>query len=369
MTADLAVSRRDEDRQSTFETYSLNYSSLETSLDEWNVDYSLGGVAHLPSQLHVQGDFGQRFREVDTKSYRVSRYLDSTVVKSESSSSQSSRQADFNLRVDWITQGEFDPYILLDDYPTRQIEQETLPWGLPQLSSYRYQSFYHGMLFRNQSQITAQLYFTELELIHQTSRSTWGVQLAPTYGISNHFEVGMNYNYQREKSMNRSGFEQYYVITSALFMGKYRSYEYRRGEGPGWNRDSADDIVFGAYPEFGQVYAALSIVPPKFGRRSFESLSLFTFSDLVSDKKLEWTLNLALGLGRRIVVHAAHRETYIDLRVESREFIGRVSGRILDNVELWGSYEHAAYRSHFSPEPRVSRAVEPLISVGVKALI
>lgn len=186
--------------------------------------------------------------------------------------------SEFFVRTHYITTGEFNPAVLLDDY----------------------QGFYGHQLFAGQTQLSTE--FRYYRPAHSETRRS-SLSCVAKRGISSRLQVGLTVGY--DYYGYRSGQRQR-RLASRLAV-QYRSYDYDSVTGPGWRSDSQYDIAFGVLPEFGQWLVAVKC-RAVYGYSGVEpGGSFFDIDDLDLELRFdEWQLTHSLGLGRGIAVNSSH---------------------------------------------------------------
>ncbi len=182
--------------------------------------------------------------------------------------------AEGSFGLTYLSLGDFDSRILLDDY----------------------QDFYGHLLFDRQTLLQIRGTYTDLSWYRESAR----IEIEARRGFGNHADVGLRGHYQyshyRRSDVALRG------IASSLEL-RFRTFEYLPGRGPGWDRDSRYDIAFGTLPTFGQWLVSLSV--DAFSGAAYDR-GRGGFLDL-DDAEVGidfdgYRINHILGLGRRIAV-------------------------------------------------------------------
>ncbi len=194
------------------------------------------------------------------------------------------------VAVDAVTEGEFNPQILLDDYL----------------------GYYHGILARNQQHV-------HLGFFHEWPRPNGrdsddrhaGIDLGSSIGIGSGAELTttIDYRYDRTTYVYYAPWYMTEQVTDEsvrwMIGARWRSYEYVPGTGPGWANDSHMDIAFGPVPRTRDFYVAFSYQPPVLrGTQSDEKRSFLSLSGLQNDGIHKINIGVTAGVGAQATVTA-----------------------------------------------------------------
>lgn len=375
LLGNLWVRRRLSDNGSTAASVrSFQYPAKQyrSSRSYWDVSYTLQLTRHFARLFHLEGALNQRFSESESTIEEYTIHLvDSSLVSTvfDVEEHRDTRVTSLKLAAHLLTTGEFDPMVLLDDYIPRSGGIQRIPPREVPLGNLESERFYRGLLFHRQIMTTCQLQYQHTDLFANGSQNEWIFQLNAAMGLYNHLELGLDYQYSLDNRASRRGSKYYSASTQGRLAVRYRSYAHQRGQGPGWTRDSNEDIVFGLYPEAGQLYFSISYTPPVYRRVQPESIGFLTFSDLESDETSYVDMDLALGFGKTIMLQATNSEQYVESRINYRSFAGQLSGRPLPNLELSLSYSQQYYRQLRFESDGASEFSDPIFLLAVRVLI
>jgi len=259
-------------------------------------------------------------------------------ITTQSSDFQENRTSAF-LNAYYITQGEFDPNIVLDDY----------------------NGFYHHMLFHNQFQVAFNSRYQKYGRTGTVNYELESLELSASYGWWNRVEVGLAGSYERQLFPFRNPFTldpalaRVHETVSTAVTVKYRSYTYRPGEGPGWLRDNRYDILFGATPQFGQVYIEAKYSPPDHMYLGDQGpVGFLALKNLQRNDRTRLEVETSLGLGRTFVVTSNHLVLYTHGSLFYHHF-GFDLRRRVRNIELSLNYQQLYWNSNFDDVTIIGR--------------
>ncbi|MBU8934211.1 MAG: hypothetical protein KOO62_09420 [candidate division Zixibacteria bacterium] len=240
------------------------------------------------------------------------------------------RTTSFMLGAHFVSEGEFDPEIILDDYS----------------------GYYRRMLFHRQ--VRAGLVFngsgSRGYKPDGLERASLTVSCAA--GLYNHWQVGLRAEYSWRKYWGFSEPMRGITLRPQVAIA-FRSYSYERGTGPGWDRDSQYDIVFGPLLRLGQMYATLSFLPPTLVRYTREEVPFLSVSGMASDSRAQVTLHVEAGLGRGFEIEVEDREEYFHSEIQRRTMTAGMVWRFLPYAEAKASYlQH--YNHGETDEPTIT---------------
>lgn len=194
------------------------------------------------------------------------------------------------VSVDAITEGDFHPQVLLDDYL----------------------GYYHGILARNQQHVHVG-YFNEWPRPYgrDSEDRHAGIDLGSAIGIGSGAELStaIEYRYDRQEYTIYAPWYEHGTTTleSVRWMigARWRSYEYTPGSGPGWANDSPMDIAFGPIPRANDFYLSFYYQPPLLmGSDTYERRSFLSLSGLENDGTHRIITGLTAGVGAQATVSA-----------------------------------------------------------------
>ncbi|MCB2229407.1 hypothetical protein KQH82_01740 [bacterium] len=194
------------------------------------------------------------------------------------------------VSVDAITQGEFNPQILLDDYL----------------------DFYHGILARNQQHVHFGIFSEWPRPNGRDSDDRYaGIDLGSAIGIGSGAELATALEYRWDRTTYTYYAPWYFTeqITNEsvrwMIGVRWRSYEFTPGTGPGWTNDSPMDIAFGAIPRANDFYVSFVYQPPALrGTDTYKERSFLSLSGLENDGIHHINGRLTAGVGAQATVSA-----------------------------------------------------------------
>ena len=189
-------------------------------------------------------------------------------------------RTDFRLDLRYISRGNFDAGVILDDY----------------------NDFYHGLLFDRQLDIGLKFIYISEGLAGEPDEKNATLDFSISRGWWDKFEAGYGVNYSWNRDI-AGPFYQYHEILSHIFRLKFRSYKYEPGVGPGWERDSKYDIAFGVIPAFGQLYAEILFRPPGLERETYDTVSFLSLKNMENNDYATFSLSLIAGLGHNLMLN------------------------------------------------------------------
>jgi hypothetical protein len=286
--------------------------------------YGLSGFLHLFSPLIIKGEFCQVFEKVSVHDDGeiVAPGYETQVTESKHSGDLQESRTNLSLSAYYITEGEFDPGIVLDDY----------------------NGFYRNMLFHNQFQAGIESSYRKVGAAGVINDEFESLELSAAYGRWNKMEVNLSGSYERALYLRWSPRTRESVRTEVIV--KYRSYTYRPGEGPGWSRDDRYDILFGVTPQFGQVYVEAKYTPPVYTGYYRDEVGFLAFRNLEKGQQSQLDLETSFGLGRKFVLTNNHVVSYLHGSLSNHKYAFNLRHRVR-NVELSLQYEEIYVNSGF----------------------
>ncbi|MDX9857385.1 MAG: hypothetical protein RBT76_06325 [candidate division Zixibacteria bacterium] len=237
----------------------LDFSREQTSFDP---AYDITAVFVPAPGAFVTLGVSQDFQSYSRK---VTHYALGDVYSYEEDGGLMITSTAMRVSVDAITEGEFNPQILLDDYL----------------------GYYHGILARNQQHVHLGFFHEWPRLDGRDSDDRHaGIDLGSAIGVGSGAELTTALDYRYDRTTTYVYYVPWYMTDQVTDESvrwtigvRWRSYEYTPGTGPGWANDSPMDIAFGPVPRARDFYVAFSYQPPALRatdtekRRSFLSLS------------------------------------------------------------------------------------------------
>jgi hypothetical protein len=286
----------------------------------------------------------------------------------------------YSIGLHYVGAGEFDPRVLRDDYPgyvNPALQPRSAATGqtLP--------GFYDRMMARHQLWIHSQFSHNSRDFFGEGHARTMTYRLAARYGLSGKIQLAVNWNYEHLKYPTSGGFHRdgsiyeggfYYSVASAVELGlKIRSFEYQPDTGPGWDRDTPEDIAFGPMLQAGMWQAEVVFEPPALIRSSDDRISFGSLSGLENSHLSSLSFSADLGIGRGFRMNIYDTERFLSSEPQSRKFGGSVTARVEGNFQLALSILRSGSRrydwrnnAYQSSDWRYS---DPIISLNVRALL
>jgi hypothetical protein len=286
----------------------------------------------------------------------------------------------YSIGLHYVGTGEFDPRVVRDDYsgyvnPALQPRSAATGQTLP--------GFYDRMMARRQLWIHSQFSHNSRDFFGEGHARTMTYRLAARYGLSGKIQLAVNWNYEHLKYPTSGGFHRdgsiyeggfYYSVASAVELGlKIRSFEYQPDTGPGWDRDTPEDIAFGPMLQAGMWQAEVVFEPPALIRSSDDRISFGSLSGLENSHLSSLSFSADLGIGRGFRMNIYDTERFLSSEPQSRKFGGSVTARVEGNFQLALSILRSGSRrydwrnnAYQSSDWRYS---DPIISLNVRALL
>ncbi len=190
-----------------------------------------------------------------------------------------------SLNVLYLTQGDFRPGALLDDYS----------------------DYYAHMLFRRQFCVGISAAYSRYDRPWGTDYDMSATAQAG-YGFSSGWELAATSTYRWREHIGVDSHGQtdtvYAAIVSSVATLRWRSYDYEPGRGPGWQADSPFDITFRPLLSRGQARAALEWQLPDWNATKFDGRKPLRASTFLSDQIGYVRLRCDIGLAARVEASA-----------------------------------------------------------------
>ena len=321
--------RVSEDSLYSSDSYIVRHGSFERG---WEPDYLVGALYSGLNPVYLELGVGQGYWLSDKKLYADTIDCQSGLMATtaEQSFGFQESQTTAYLNAYYLTRGEFDPEVILDDY----------------------NGFYRNMLFHNQFQAAVKSRYQKVGTAGVINDEFESLELSAAYGRWNKVEVGVAGSYERELYPGWSLPTRETVRTEVIV--KYRSYTYRPKEGPGWSRDDRYDILFGVTPQFGQVYIEAKYTPPIYKGYYRDEVGFLAFRNLEKGAQSQLDVETSFGLGREFVLTSSHVVKYLHGSLSNHRFAFNLRRRVR-NVELSLQYEEIYVNSGFDDTTIIGR--------------
>ncbi|MDH4034798.1 MAG: hypothetical protein OEV80_13475, partial [candidate division Zixibacteria bacterium] len=232
--------------------------------------YELAATVIGWAPVYVVAGFGQRFRQRDYQSLTALFIApDSTEIRElDYSTDLSEEMSHLRLAGRYLNTGSFQPEVLLDDYS----------------------GFYHRMLFHGQTDLSFDLDYRRYGSPGDLATTEIDFRVAGRFGLWNYMEVGVDGRHRGLEVHAHRGSNR--VSASGGITVAARSYRYQPGQGPGWDRDGAEDIAFGPLPPFAHLYFMADYRSPTWYRSSRDKIGFLSLKGLRSDRRKMLTMSL-----------------------------------------------------------------------------
>jgi len=311
------------------------YTDDQSFRRDYQPNYSIGALYCRLNPLFLKGVFRQTYSQTSEDARVDVMPVREPVVSTDTkrSGDVQESQTSFSLTTYYISHGEFDPHVVLDDY----------------------NGHYRNMLFHNQ-------FAGYFEVLTETAgRAMYAdqnharIDLSASYGLWNHLEVTVNTAYEwTEKDDSAWVLWRREESRTMDFTLKYRSYTYHPGEGPGWSRDDRYDILFGVTPQFGQVYVEAKYSPPIYKGYYRDEVGFLAFEDMEKGEQSQLNVETSFGLGRKFVLTSSHVVSYLHGSLSNHKFAFNLRHRVR-NVELSLQYKEIYVNSGFDDATIIGR--------------
>ncbi len=298
-------------------------------------ELNLSATSKILDKLFLKLNYWNWYSKSEHTTQYVSTYLNTdsiTFVTKHNETPLHSQKWQMSGNVRFINSGAFDNAIILDDY----------------------QGFYKKMLFKNQ--LLFDMSFEFLQLLYGSEVNNYKLRLTSNYGISNKINIGGFAEYR---------FLQPYVtlkseeISSSLLF-RYRSYDYSRGSGFGWERDSKYDQVLGPILKLGQWYSEIQYTPPQLRNKPSSDLHFFSFSKIRVTKDYIVSFRTQFGIGRRTAIIVKDQENYSKYVFPQRAYGIGIFSRFIEQIGIGFTYNQVYGSSKYR---------DPTVEVSIQAFL
>lgn len=316
--------------------YKYQYTNDEYKLNHY-VIYDLSIIASYTHPLYIHASVSQQYQKINRRdfNYRFD-LIDDTDFIHESTYNIPFQEikTDFSIGMDFLTTGEYNEKILLDDY----------------------NNFYGKMLFNYQFYSGLTFYYRNEDIGKEAQLNS-----SIAYGLLGNIEFRTNLNYGwHEFYSPYSGSEdrsREYISSEIIF--KYRSYNYHQNNRSGWDQDDKYDIILGEILDFGEMKCLLRYQPPGYYNTPRNRLSFLSFYNLISDEYSSLNLSLSVGMGKGVEVEFRDSEYYQNLKVYRRNYNLYINKRILKRYKFSLGYIQG-YRESNLTDPTFKAELQAL---------
>jgi len=338
----------DQERTSSSSSNELNRDDAfhwqKRSYETLLVDYDISVLTNRLSPVWISGSIDQSFSEGSGNYYEISG-TDSVEhhVSDSSSSDFGVARTEIGLGATIVSQGEFNPAIVLDDYS----------------------GYYRGMPFKGQ--VVASAFLRHVDYAgHYNDVLNSNLIVPVVYGLTNNFALSSSLE-RSWRRMDRGDGQEYWGTWSLVLGGQYRSYEFREGSGPGWERDSRFDVPYQPVLPQGHFYFEAMYWFPSLYQQSTESFGLLSFSDLSNSHVSRAEVELALGLGYGLEFLVRNQDQYESLSVTYRYTSIGLSGRVFERGKVTVEWFDTRHLSNYPR--RMSARESSSVAMSLSLLI
>jgi len=281
----------------------------------------------------------------------------------------------YSIDVHYVGRGEFDSRVVLDDYQhyiTRTSAQRRAA------SRRSLQRFYDKIVFHRQLWVHSRFEYDRHNAYPEDNSRILTYQLAARYGLSGKVQLALNWKYEHYKfpGYRYRGWGYRYAVHSTSELGiKFRSFEYQAGAGPGWDRDTPEDVAFGPLLQAGMWQADIEFEPPTLVRHSVDVIAFGTLSNLENQHRASLAISAEVGLGSGLELRVYDTEFYYSADTYRRNFGATVTTR-LRGFQLALEYSQTGHREigFAAPETRFHvwgdwDHTDPVFSLNIRALL
>lgn len=263
--------------------------------------------------------FGQTFREYTEETKRQHSIAPDTAFyyHNKPESEWTRYNSTLTASLYYLNRGRFQSSVILDDYS----------------------GYYHNMLFHGQTLVKLDLAMGWQKTYRDSVVKNVQLDLAVDMGWWDLMQAGIAWAYGwRYRPPERWDRERYSETSTVRVAAAVRSYRYRPGQGPGWERDTPEDIAFGPIPPLGHLYFSATYKLPTWSRRTLDEVGFLALEGLDSDHTKQLVMSLTVGLGRGFILTAKDEQWILHSSVWNRDFTASLSTRVLQRWHAVVSY-------------------------------
>ncbi|MBD3403665.1 hypothetical protein GF420_12275, partial [candidate division GN15 bacterium] len=221
----------------------------EEELRVYRPSYLFAGLLIPSYGTYVTVAFGQEFED-RSRVFRYNPEGPGTGYESSTDYAIEEVRTGGSAAIDFFTGPSLPAEIILDDYG----------------------DFYRHMLLPGQTHHHLEFDYLERSPLDYSESKQAGLMFESATGFGDNWEFRsrVDYDWRRQHRAYHypepGGVYLEEVATEEVtfrFTGRWRSYDYVPGEGPGWYRDTPIDIAYGPIPGPGQAYLSLAYIPPR----------------------------------------------------------------------------------------------------------
>ncbi len=261
------------------------------TLLSYNIEYITGSFAPFYIETSISQAFVKASNEYDSE--RINLKTDSNIV-SYNNATQSDLQklsTTFGLKLNYLSSGEFDGRIIINDY----------------------NNYYRKMLFSKQVLASFKINYSEYGFSFENKNQSSAMDIVLGYGITNQLNLESIFAYRYWKNASNNRWDN--IISNEIIQYniglKYRSYLFDASQRK-WASDTQDEIRFGSLLQAKECFINLVYYPPNYSGSSETNIDLFSFTNLEKSSHARLFLQSNIGIGRNTEVSFNYDRTLRD---------------------------------------------------------